>query len=37
MGEEERRLLMEMLERFSKLSLLDQAEVLGYTKAKAGE
>lgn len=37
MGEEERRMLMELLEAYSKLRLLDQAEVLGYAKAKAGE
>lgn len=37
MGEDERKVLMEMLEAFSKLRLVDQYEVLGYAKAKAGE
>lgn len=37
MGEEERKVLMEMLEAFSKLRLVEQYEVLGYTRARAGE
>lgn len=37
MNEKEREILMKMLETFSKLSVEDQREVLGYARAKAGE
>lgn len=37
MSEHEKKLLEQMIELYKKLSREDQHEVLGYTRAKAGE
>lgn len=37
MNEDEKMILMQMIELFKKLNREDQKEIIGYTRAKAGE